>query len=169
MIGRIPQHLQQVFVRNLIFGVEDSLVSTVGLLAGIAVGDVPPHTILLTGVVYIAVEALSMAVGSFLSEESVTEMEEKRPGVSVAFWGALVMFASFIIAGFVPLAPYLLVGGGYALPASVIVSLVVLFGLGFAHGRMVKANSWSRALRMMLLGGGAILLGIGVSRLFGIA
>ena len=49
---------------------EDSLVSTVGLLSGVAVANVPMTTILLTGLILIFVEAISMAAGSFLSEYS---------------------------------------------------------------------------------------------------
>jgi VIT1/CCC1 family predicted Fe2+/Mn2+ transporter len=51
-----------IYLRNFIFGVEDSLVSTVGLLSGVAVAGVASRTILLTGVVLIFVEAFSMAV-----------------------------------------------------------------------------------------------------------
>ena len=52
------------YFRNFIFGVEDSLVSTVGLLSGVAIAGVPSRTILLTGVVLILVEAFSMAAGA---------------------------------------------------------------------------------------------------------
>jgi len=56
--------------RNFIFGVEDSLVSTVGLLSGIAAADTSRFTIITTGIVLIFVEAFSMGIGSFLSEET---------------------------------------------------------------------------------------------------
>jgi VIT1/CCC1 family predicted Fe2+/Mn2+ transporter len=88
-----------LYLRNIIFGVEDSLVSTVGLLSGIAVEHVSSPTILLTGFVYITVEAFSMSVGSFLSEESA---EEVAAGKSVAplmpALGAFIMFGSFFVA-----------------------------------------------------------------------
>ena len=54
-----------LYLRNFIFGVEDSLVSTVGLLSGVAVANVDQATIFLTGMVLIFVEAFSMGVGSF--------------------------------------------------------------------------------------------------------
>ncbi|HEX7651570.1 MAG TPA: VIT1/CCC1 transporter family protein [Candidatus Paceibacterota bacterium] len=161
--------LTKVFVRNVIFGVEDSLVSTVGLLAGIASTGIVPRTLLMTGVIYIAVEALSMAVGSYLSEESVSELETGTGILSHASIGALVMFASFVIAGFVPLVPYLLLPPATALMASVVLSLATLFALGFVHGRMSQSKPWTRALRMALLGGAAIALGIVVARLFGVS
>jgi VIT1/CCC1 family predicted Fe2+/Mn2+ transporter len=61
------------YFRNFIFGVEDGLVSTVGLISGIAVADVPKETIFVTGIILILVEAVSMAAASFLSENSANE------------------------------------------------------------------------------------------------
>ena len=37
------------FIRNFIFGVEDSLVSTVGLLSGVVVGGVSKDAVVLVG------------------------------------------------------------------------------------------------------------------------
>lgn len=168
----MPKALTKVFVRNVIFGIEDSLVSTVGLLAGIASGALPTRTILMTGVIYIAVEALSMAVGSFLSEESVGEMEQGSEAFRNAIIGGGVMFVSFVIAGFVPLVPYLFFVPATALMTSVVLSLATLFALGYIHSRMSGARGtkpWVRALRMAILGGAAIVLGIVVARFFGVA
>ncbi len=67
----------ELYLRNIIFGISDSLVSTVGLLAGIDAAGTPRQAILLTGIVYAFVEAFSMAVGSFLSEQSAEEYEVK--------------------------------------------------------------------------------------------
>lgn len=67
-----------LIIRNFVFGVEDSLVSTVGLLAGIAFAGVEAKTVVLTGAVLIFVEAFSMGVGSLLSEQSVEQYEEKK-------------------------------------------------------------------------------------------
>ena len=54
-----------IFVRNFIFGVEDSLVSTLGFLAGIAVAGIATRELVTSGIVLILVEAFSMGVGSF--------------------------------------------------------------------------------------------------------
>ena len=66
-----------LFMRNFVFGAEDSLVSTVGLLAGVATAGVLQKEIIISGVVLIFVEAFSMSVGSFLSERTT---EEFYPG-----------------------------------------------------------------------------------------
>lgn len=153
-------------LRNLVFGVEDSLVSTVGLLSGIAVAGVPRKTIFLTGVILVMVEALSMAVGSYLSETSVQEYHKKEnTSFDHSLVAGIVMFASYLVAGLVPLVPYLIVEGTNALILSITATLVVLFLLGAASGRVTGVSTAKSGLRMLLLGGGAIVLGVVVGNL----
>lgn len=159
-----------LYIRNFIFGVEDSLVSTVGLLSGIAFGNVSHSTILLTGFVYVFVEAFSMAVGSFLSEDSAQEYAAKTEVPDrLPILGSIVMFVSFVIAGFIPIFPYLISSGVSALYGSIILSLIFLFILGFVNGKISSVKPWRRALRMAILGGFAIGIGLFVSQFFKIS
>src|SRR3989344_3322331 len=90
-----------LYLRNLVFGVEDGLVSTVGLLSGIAIAGVERDTIFLTGMVLIFVEAFSMAAGSFLSEFSAEEYALQREvSGRTPFFNGLIMFWSYLLAGF---------------------------------------------------------------------
>ncbi len=156
-----------LYIRNFIFGVEDSLVSTVGLLSGIATSQVPHATILLTGFIYVFVEAFSMAVGSFLSEDSAEEyVAQSEVSDRLPFVGSFIMFVSFLIAGFIPIFPYLVWSGALALYASVGFSLLTLFILGFVNGKLSRIKPWRRATRMAILGGLAIGIGILVGKFF---
>lgn len=147
--------------RNFVFGVEDSLVSTVGLLSGIAIADIPTKTILLTGIVLIFVEAFSMAVGSFLSEYSAEEYLEKRTVSSYQpFVNSVIMFFSYFVSGFIPLMPYVVMDTRIALPVSVIASLAALFILGMAGAKICGIRVWKSGLRMFLIGGAAIVIGV---------
>ena len=148
----------ELFIRNLVFGVEDGLVSTVGLLSGIAIANVPPATILLTGVVLIFVEAASMAAGSFLSEASVNDHSEREDPHEHSLFAGVIMFSSYFVAGLVPLAPYMFLEVGQAFYASIAASFVALFILGYWSGR--KRSPVQKALRMMLVGGAAIAIGV---------
>src|SRR5689334_1511262 len=65
-------------IRELVFGLEDGLVSTLGAVAGIAAGTEDGRIVVLSGLVLVSVEALSMAAGSYLSNKSHREMLEKR-------------------------------------------------------------------------------------------
>lgn len=152
------------YVRNFIFGVEDSLVSTVGLLSGIAVAGLSKHNIFLTGIVLIFVEAFSMGVGSYLSEESAEEYTRAKKSLSLQ--GALIMFFSYFAAGFIPLAPYLVFSVNPAFFISIILSLVALFMLGLVSSKIFKTDHTLRhGIRMLIIGGAAIAVGIIVGKL----
>lgn len=153
-------------LRNLIFGVEDSLVSTVGLLAGIAVAGVSSQTILLTGVVLIFVEALSMGAGSFLSEYSAEEyVKQGRVPAGKSIGGAVVMFISYFISGFIPLFPYIVWRASSAFWISIALSLVALFILGVSQARLSKLRPAVNGARMLSIGGVAILVGVLVGKI----
>lgn len=152
--------MSALYLRTVIFGIIDSIVSTVGLLAGIDVAGAPHTTIALTGVVYAFVEAFSMAVGNFLSEESAEEYVSKAKvnnGPSVL--AAAAMFVSFVLASFVPLAPYLIFTTQIALTVSITVSILALFVTGVMSARLARLPRIWRGVRMAFLGGSAILIG----------
>ncbi len=65
-------------LREIVFGMEDGMVSTLGAITGIAVGSQDHFTILLAGTSIIAVEAISMGLGSYLSNQSGREVDLKR-------------------------------------------------------------------------------------------
>ncbi len=147
--------------RSFIFGVEDSLVSTVGLLSGVASADASRSTLFLTGIVLIFVEAFSMAAGSFLSERSAAQYERQGSElVTSSLRPGLVMFCSYFISGFVPLAPYLFLPLSVAFWVSIGCSLLALFILGLISGKVSKTKLLSSAFSMLIIGG--IAIGVGV-------
>ncbi len=151
-------------IRNFVFGVEDSLVSTVGLLSGIAVGGVPRAQIVLTGMVLIFVEAFSMAMGSLLSEQSAQEYL-KRTEISMRASAAdsVIMFASYFLAGLITLSPYFIMQSQSALPVSIAFSLSSLFLLGIVSAKIFGINILKSGIRTFAMGGFAILVGVLVS------
>lgn len=158
-----------LYLRSGIFGVIDSLVSTVGLLSGIAVGGTPRHAIIITGIIYAFVEGFSMAVGSFLSETSAEEYETRGDGGWRPVVAGLVMLAAFILSACIPILPYVFLPGAQALTVSIVVSILALFGLGLATARISKVPFLSRAARMAALGGAAIIIGVIVGKFLKVA
>jgi len=151
------------YVKNFIFGVEDSLVSTVGLLSGVAVAGLSSSDIFLTGIVLIFVEAFSMGVGSYLSEQSAEEFKKTKHPISVP--GAFIMFFSYFLAGFIPLFPYVIFGVSTALIVSITVSILSLFVLGVISASIFKINKLKQGMRMLVIGGGAVLIGVIVGKI----
>lgn len=151
---------KKLYIRNTIFGVEDSLVSTVGLLSGVAVAGVPTETIVITGVILIFVEALSMGVGSYLSEQSVQEFALHRDGWKASVVGGTIMFFSYFLSGFIPLFPYIILESSSAFYYSILASFIFLFILGVVSARLFNAKMFTSGLRMLIVGGLAIAIGV---------
>lgn len=63
--------------RELVFGMEDGMVSTLGAITGIAAASNSYFAVVLSGLVIISVESISMAVGSYLSSKSAKHIEER--------------------------------------------------------------------------------------------
>jgi len=143
------------YIRNFVFGVEDSLVSTVGFLSGVAIAELPRSEIFLAGTVLIFVEAISMAAGSFLSEDAAAGYLGKRSGAK-PITASLIMFGSYFVTGFIPLAPYVFAPTYLALPLSITLALLGLFLLG----RVTKRGG----VRMLAIGGLAITIGVLVGK-----
>lgn len=164
---RYDEHMKiphQDYVRSLIFGFEDSLVSTTGVIAGVSAGSHDPNVILLAASVTIIVEALSMGAGQFLSERAVHQMDNGHSDSLMT--GAGLMFASYFIAGLIPLTPILL----FTFPTSIYISVgsafIGLFILGYVKGKVVKSPPLRSGLEILFIGGTATILGMIAGWLF---
>ncbi|MBT3539356.1 hypothetical protein HOF40_01225 [Candidatus Parcubacteria bacterium] len=65
-------------LREVVFGVEDGMVSTLGAITGIATATGNYFIVVLSGVVVISVESISMGVGSYLSNKSERDVDLRK-------------------------------------------------------------------------------------------
>jgi len=65
-------------IREVVFGLEDGMVSTLGAITGIAVGSADRFTVILAGMVIISVESISMGIGSYISNLSEKEVIKRK-------------------------------------------------------------------------------------------
>lgn len=155
--------INQNYFRSIIFGLEDSLVSTTGIVAGVAIGSNSTKVVLLAGLVAVAVEALSMGAGQYLSEHGVHQLDHKTHDDNLLV-GALIMFGSYIGGGMVPLVPVILMPTK-AIPISLAAAIAALFAVGWLKGRYVQVSPTRSAIEMAVVGGGAALVGVVVGYL----
>ncbi|MEK7665507.1 MAG: VIT1/CCC1 transporter family protein [Patescibacteria group bacterium] len=160
-----------IYLREIIFGFEDSLVSTLGTITGVAVGSGNSDFVILTGSVLVAVEAISMAAGSYLSSKTEEEVEathrhsrrnESREHPLIA---GVIMFFSYLAGGFFPLLPYLFLSVQDALWLSVILTFIFLFVLGAWKTRFTKRSWWKSGSEMVVVCAFAAIIGYWIGRL----
>ena len=75
------------------------------------------------------------------------------------------MFMSFLLASFIPIVPYLIFRSTDALWFSIIFSVAALFFVGMISAEIVKVHALKHSIKMALLGGAAIIIGVIVGRL----
>ncbi len=163
----LSRHSLSFYTQSFIFGVEDSLVSTVGLLSGIAAAGVDRTQILITGVVLIFVEAFSMGVGSYLSEDFTHDYTQSRQSSdSHPIIGAGIMLISYFLAGLIPLSPYLFLSTTNAFLLSITFTLTSLLLLGALSAKYFKSKILKHGLKMLVLGGTAVMIGVAIGKIF---
>lgn len=206
-------------IREVVFGMMDGMVSTLGAITGIAIGSQDQYTVILSGTIIIAVESISMSIGSYISNRSEYEVNQRRieeekeeiknfpnqekeellqmfirdgwpadfaktmsdtaskdPNLMLkemtqrellitdsspndAIRNSLFMFFSYIIGGLFPLAAYLIIPIQNAMPISVIITLIGLFGLGAITTKYSKISWLKAGARVLLLGIIALVIG----------
>lgn len=118
--------LQDPFiVKNLTFGIEDSLISTTGVLLGIAAAKFQRREILIAGIILITVEALSMTYGAFLSDENFFKASEKPYTTLQIMEYSVAMFVSYFLVGLILLVPYA-IDAPYPAMWTVVVAMTIL-------------------------------------------
>ena len=158
---RVPED----YLRSFIFGVQDGLVSTTGVVVGISAGVHDRAVIALAAFVAVTVEASSMAAGQFSSEKAVHEADTAGRHRDSLLLGALIMFVSYLLAGLVPIVPMILLGPPYASPVAIAAALTALLIVGYLKGRLVGTRPLRSALELGVIGGAATMIGLVVGYL----
>lgn len=69
---------RRIRAREFVFGIQDGLISTVGLLSGVSVATQSRITVVITGIAAAVTGGLSMATGSYLASRTEKELFEKE-------------------------------------------------------------------------------------------
>jgi len=158
-----PRPLLTTYIRELVYGANDGVVTTLAIIAGVVGADLPATVILILGFANLFADGVSMGASNVLAERSRVD---DPPTLSEALPFGAATFVGFFVAGIVPLAAYMVPGlseGRFALAVGL--AAVTLFVVG-AGRTLVSQRSWLPAgLEMLIigLGAGAIAYGVGVA------
>ncbi len=174
MNGHKFRHEVAESMREIVFGLEDSLVSTLGAVTGIAAGTGSTSVVILSGLVLVGVEALSMSAGSYLSSKSAMEagaevlkeegVREKQTIETHPVRSAIVMAVFYLLGGLVPLIPYFYLTTDLAYGPSILLTGTCLFGVGAWSAHFSKKSPWRGGWQMVAISLGAAMLGFVIGR-----
>jgi VIT1/CCC1 family predicted Fe2+/Mn2+ transporter len=155
------------YLRDLIYGANDGIITTYAVVAGVGGGALSPLVVLVVGAANLAADGLSMGVGNYLSiraNESAREAANLPEEEASPLRHALATFLAFVIAGAIPIAPYLLAWTSVNPQfSSAILTAGALFSLGAVRTVVGSGTWWKVGLEVLVLGAvvGAAAYGAG--------
>ena len=152
--------IHEDYLRSGLFGLQDGLVSTTGVVAGISAGVSDKTIIILAALVAVSVEASSMAAGQYTSEKAVHQMDKTGKHTDNLLLGALIMFFAYFLAGLVPIVPTIIFNQPEATTISIIAALIGLFIVGYIKGKIVEHHALRSAIELLVIGGVATVIGL---------
>lgn len=158
--------IHEDYLRSGLFGIQDGLVSTTGVVVGISTGVSDKAIIILASLVALTVEASSMAAGQYSSEKAVHQMDKTGKHTDSLIVGALLMFFGYLIGGIVPIIPTIIFGQPLARIIAVIAALFGLFILGYIKGHVVRVKPLRSAVELLVIGSIATTIGLLVGHFF---
>ena len=112
------------------------------------------------------VEALHVRPQAWVEFMMRFELGLEKPDPKRALTSALTIAGAYVVGGFIPLGPYIVVSVAHnALIMSVIVTLVALAVFGFIKGRFTGTKPFRGALQTTLIGGIAAAAAFTIARL----
>jgi len=148
------REIAQHYMRDLVYGANDGIITTFAVVAGVAGGALTPRAIMIVGAANLVADGLSMGVGNYLgirSQESALAARGLPEEESNPIRHAIATFVAFVIAGTVPLLPYVLsLTGGLRLSAAC--TFASLFAVGAMRSAVTIDRWWIAGLEMLLLG-----------------
>jgi VIT1/CCC1 family predicted Fe2+/Mn2+ transporter len=148
------------YLRSILFGIEDSLIPTTGLIAGISIGSDNNKFVILAVIVSISIEAVSMGVGEYLSDDTVKDIDKLKRNKDNPLLSGLLMFISYVLAGMIPLLPALFIPFPTSLLLSIIFAFIAFFLLGYIKGKLVHVSPIKGGIKILTVGGIATILGL---------
>jgi vacuolar iron transporter family protein len=151
-----PLQIARHYIRELIYGANDGIVTTFAVVAGVAGGGLSLRVVLIIGAANLFADGLSMAAGNYLSirsHESVLEAEGLPEQEAFPSRHAAATFLAFVIAGTVPLVPYMLRPWPVdRFASSIALTGAAMFTVGASRALIAHLRWWKAGLEMLGLG-----------------
>ncbi|MCR4324067.1 MAG: VIT1/CCC1 transporter family protein [Candidatus Curtissbacteria bacterium] len=159
----VAKPIRGEFLREIVFGANDGVVTSIGFLVGIA-GAVSDQTIVvIAGALTIIAGGASMALGNYLavkSQREFYESKEEAHSENNPIISGVIIGAFYLLGGFPPLLPFILFRPATrALIMSIIVAIIVMGLIGFMRWTLNRRNLGGKIGETIIVG--IIAAGIG--------
>lgn len=156
------------YMRDFVLSANDGIITTFAVVAGAQGANFPPYVVITLGLANLLADGISMASGSYLGTESEEEMRQLGSKSVFKYHTSLmghafITFAAFVLAGIIPLLPFIF-SAENAFYFSIVMVVISLMGLGLARSLAVKRGYLRSILETVIVGSLAAGLAFYVGR-----
>lgn len=164
-----PRELFEHYLRDLVYGANDGIITTFAVVAGVAGASLSPTVVLILGFANLFADGFSMGASNYLSIRS-EEAARAAAGLGVqepyALRHGIATFVAFNLAGVVPLVAYLLpILPPYRFPVAVTLTFLTLFVVGALRAFITRQHWFRSGFEMLVVGGAAAAVAYGIGAL----
>ena len=158
---RFTIHERATLLRDAVFSANDGIITTFAVVAGSTGASLSSKVIIVLGFANLLADGISMGSGNYLGIKSEMEYQKVKDKTfkleHSPFRHGVVTFISFVLAGFLPLTPYVF-GLKTTFSLSVVTVALSLFLVGSVRSFFTKKSWFIGGTEMLLVGGIAALV-----------
>jgi VIT1/CCC1 family predicted Fe2+/Mn2+ transporter len=156
---------QGVYVGDFVYGANDGVVTTFAVVAGSMGALLPQGVIIILGLANLLADGFSMGASNYLALRSEKELRDGQgengtidntdANTSHLVQHGFITFFAFVIAGFIPLTPYLFSLGTpqVSFILSSVLAGVTFWSVGAARTLLTGGNPWKAGMEILVIGG----------------
>ena len=143
------------YIRDIVYGANDGIITTFAVVSGVAGGALSAAAVIVVGAANLAADGVSMGVGNLIAiraDEKAREAADLPELEKYPWKHGVATTLAFVVAGAIPLIPYVVPGVESRVVWSTGLTFTALFGLGAARALVTIDRWWRSGLETLALG-----------------
>lgn len=151
------------YIGDLVYGANDGIITTFAVIAGAAGAGFSSSVIIVLGIANLIADGFSMGASKYLSLSSEQSIDKAGTGERSAIADGVATFAAFVVAGALPIIPFLVPQAAHApFVISATATAITFFLVGAARAFVIPKNPVLAGLEMLIVGGAASMIAYGL-------
>ena len=151
-------HKAGEYIGDIVYGANDGIITTFAVVAGVAGAALSPSIVIILGIANLIADGFSMATSNYLARKSEREYQGKLNESNSPenhknpIKNSIVTFFSFVIAGAIPLIPYVLGIRENLFMWAIFFTSLALFTVGSLRTLITGIRWWLAGIEMLAIG-----------------
>lgn len=150
------KHKIAKYIGDLVYGANDGIITTFAIVAGVAGANLSPGVVIILGISNVLADGFSMAASNYLARKSekdyLDNIGKEQENINNPLKNAVATFMAFILAGLVPLLPYVFGIKENVFSYAILFTGLILFTVGSLRAKITGANWFKAGTEMLFVG-----------------